>query len=196
MSESAVKSRKFSCRWFVLASTKHCSLLFKLKFNQVLPSAFYSSTSVKRYSFLLNLKSELTIVLLSSCCKEKNLSQNFWAHTISECKTFSTTGRIYSVNYFLKSNSDMSLSKAKQSCLFLMWYAKMFFILYNEVSSWWDLQKCFIYLMSCTLVSPPTTNRSVVWRSKLATKLRNNSTFLSPIGNWGIIQHFFHWSYI
>ena len=39
----------------------------------------------------------------------------------------------------------MSLPKAKQSCLFLMRYAKSFYILYNKVSSWWDLQKCFIF---------------------------------------------------
>ena len=155
----------------------------------------------------------------AKCFLQLNFSQALLISQIRICHSFSIL-LLSKRNTFHKSFEHIQYPSVKQLAqlganilwtIFLNQIQIWVFQRRNKVvSSWCDMQKCFIfytikyllggicknvlYLMSCTLVSPPTTNRSVVWRSKLATKLRNNSTFLSLIINLEITQHFFDWS--
>ena len=156
MSESAVKSRKFSCRWFVLASTKHCSLLFKLKFNQVLPSAFLQLNFSQ--ALLISVKSQIrtyhcfAVLLLS---KRNTFHKSFEHIQYPSVKQLAQLGANILWTIFLNQIQIWVFQRRNK-----------------VVSSWCDMQKCFIfytikyllggicknvlYLMSCTLVSPPT----------------------------------------
>ena len=192
MSESAVKSRKFSCRWFVLASTKHCSLLFKLKFNQVLPSAFLQLNFSQ--ALLISVKSQIrtyhcfAVLLLS----KRNTFHKSFEHTqYPSVKQLAQLGANILWTIFLN-QIQIWVSQRRKKVVFSWCDMQKYFIFYTIKYLFGGICKNVLYLMSCTLVSPPTTNRSVVWRSKLATKLRNNSTFLSLIIHLGITQHFVH----